>query len=182
MGRICSVIICVCLLVCFVNVEGFSADLRKATFHLSDGDVPTWVNTGTIEVLFNPREYTITKATPWKHHDIQGLDAPEFEFLAGEPFDLAMELLFDTYEEGIDVREYTDRIESLAVIDPELHRPPVVLLSWEDSLTFKCILESFSTRFTLFYEDGIPVRAIMNCVFKEFSLANEQLTHGRRGD
>lgn len=35
-------------------------------------------------VLFNPKEYTITKSTPWKHHDIQGLDSPTLEFTSGE--------------------------------------------------------------------------------------------------
>ena len=53
-----------------------------------------------IDVLFNPKEYTITKATPWKHHDIQGLDAPTLEFTSGEPYRCQFELFFDSYEEA----------------------------------------------------------------------------------
>jgi hypothetical protein len=33
----------------------------------------------------------------------------------------------------------------------------------------------FSLRFTLFMDDGTPVRAVMNTVWKEFSPAEEQL-------
>ena len=50
------------------------------------------------------REYTITKATPWKHHDIQGLDAPTLEFTNGEPYRCQFELFFDRYEEGRSAR------------------------------------------------------------------------------
>src|SRR5262245_40298169 len=128
-----------------------------------------------VEVMFNPKEYTITKATPWKHHDIQGLDAPTLEFTSGEPYRCQFELFFDRYEEGKSVREMTDKIEKLALVNQELHRPPTALLTWGTGLAFKCILESFSLRCTLFLDDGTPVRAIMNSVWKEFSPAEEQL-------
>lgn len=128
-----------------------------------------------IEVMFNPKEYTITKATPWKHHDIQGLDAPTLEFTSGEPYRCQFELFFDRYEEGKSVREITDQIEKLTLVNGELHRPPVALLTWGTGLSFKCILESFSLRFTLFLEDGTPVRAVMNTTWKEFSPPDAQL-------
>jgi nucleoid-associated protein YgaU len=60
-------------------------------------------------------------------------------------------------------------------VHQELHRPPVALLTWGTGLAFKCILESFSLRFTLFLEDGTPVRAVMNTTWKEFSPADVQL-------
>jgi len=124
--------------------------------------------------MLNPREYTITKATPWKNRDVAS-DSPKLEFTSGEPFRLQMELFFDTYEQRTDVREPTDKIEKLALVSQELHRPPTVLVTWGTSLAFKCVLESFSLRFTLFLDDGTPVRAVMNAVFKEFSPAQEQL-------
>ena len=33
-----------------------------------------------IVAMFNPKEYTITKSTPWKHHDVSGYDSPTLEF------------------------------------------------------------------------------------------------------
>jgi hypothetical protein len=37
------------------------------------------------------------------------------------------------------------------------------------------VLESSTVRYTLFADDGTPVRAVMNTVWKEFSPAEEQL-------
>jgi hypothetical protein len=128
-----------------------------------------------IEVMFNPKEYTISKSTPWKHHDIQGYDAPTLEFTSGEPYRCQFELFFDKYEEGQSVRTQTDKIEKLALVHQELHRPPSCLLTWGTGLNFKCVLESYTIRYTLFLEDGTPCRAIMNTVWKEFSPAEEQL-------
>ncbi len=47
------------------------------------------------------------------------------------------------------------------------------VLGW--LLSEASVLESFSLRFTLFLDDGTPVRATMNTVWKEFSPAEEQL-------
>jgi hypothetical protein len=80
---------------------------------------------------------------------------------AGSPPTIAVELIFDQYEEGKCVREHTDKIETLALVHQELHRPPTALLTWGTGLAFKCILESFRTAFALFLDDGTPVRAVM---------------------
>lgn len=143
------------------------AELAKLTITPKPGE--------KITCMFNPKEYVITKSTPWKHHNVQGLDAPMLEFTSGEPYRLQVELFFDGYEEKKSVRKFTDAIEKLALVNPEIHRPPECLVSWGTGLCFKCILESFNLRFTLFLDDGTPVRAVMNCVFKEFSTKEDQL-------
>jgi len=146
------------------------------TFNFVDGDVKAEVNPESIQVLFNPKEYTVTKAVPWKHHDIQGLDSPTLEFTSGEPYRLQMELFFDRYEENKSVKEYTDKIEKLALVHQELHRPPTTLLTWGTGLALKTTIESCDPpRFTRFLDDGTPVSAVMNCVFKDFSPAEDQL-------
>lgn len=134
------------------------------TFELDGVSVAASLLPETVEVLFNPSEYAIDKAAPWKHHDIGGLDAPRLEFTSGEPFRMQVELFFDRYEEGKDVRELTDRFSELGLC----------VLVW-GTKRFKCVLESFSVKFTLFLDNGTPVRAVMNTVWKEFSPADEQL-------
>lgn len=130
---------------------------------------------GFKEVSGLEKEYTITKATPWKHHDVQGLDAPTLEFTSGEQYRMAMDLFFDGYEEGKSTRELTDKIEKPALVDSELHRPPTAILSWGTGLAFKSVLENIQTKYTLFKNDGTPVRAVMDAVWEEFSPAEEQL-------
>jgi hypothetical protein len=126
-----------------------------------------------IEVLFNPKEYIIEKKTPWKEHEIQGLDSPAVEFTLGERKRLSMELFFDTSEDKSDVREYTDKIEELMLVNADEHRPPLLLFSW-GNLKFKCVLEDLVQRFTMFKTDGTPLRAILKVMFKEYSTSASQ--------
>jgi hypothetical protein len=127
-----------------------------------------------IQVLFNPKEYIMEKKTPWKEHDVQGLDSPSVEFTLGERKRLSMELFFDTSDEKEDVRElYTDKIEQLMMVNPDEHRPPLLLFSW-GKLKFKCVLEDLVQRFTMFKSDGTPIRAIVKVLFKEYATSAEQ--------
>jgi hypothetical protein len=86
---------------------------------------------------------------------------------------ISFELFFDRYEEGKSVREHTDKIEKLALVDADIHRPPTCLLTWGTGLSFKCILESFSLRITAFRAepDGtpqavLPLGAVMRTTFQ----------------
>ncbi len=181
-----------------VQKTGSQGDYFPLTFHFADGDVPALIDVASINVLFdppglsnNPKEET-AKATPWKHHDIQGLDAPTLEFTSGEPYRLEMDMFFDRYEEGKSVREWTDKIEKLALVHQELHRPPTTLaaplclITWENK-TYACEVETTETKFTLFQnaetaravgDEGIPVRAVMHIVFSEFSLTDKGKNDG----
>jgi hypothetical protein len=132
-----------------------------------------------IEVLFNPKEYVIEKKTPWSEVNVFGLDSPPVQFTMGERKRLSMELFFDTSEEKTDVREYTGKIENLMLVNAQEHRPPLLRFSW-GSLGFDCVLEDLVQRFTLFKNDGTPLRAILKVVFKEYTTAAAQLSTTRR--
>jgi hypothetical protein len=123
-------------------------------------------NDEKIEVLFNPKEYTLEKTAQWAQHRAPGGEAPEVQFLHGELRRLSMELFFDTTSDGTDVREHTDKMEGLIKIDPSLHRPPRLLFTW-GSFNFECILVSLTQRFTMFYSSGKPCRAILSATFLE---------------
>ncbi|MBN1699187.1 MAG: LysM peptidoglycan-binding domain-containing protein [Spirochaetales bacterium] len=132
-----------------------------------------------IEVLFNPKEYIIEKKTPWREEEIHGLDSPAVQFTMGERKRLSMELFLDTSDEKTDVRQYTDQIEELMYVNADEHRPPLLLFSW-GKLKFKCVLEDLIQRFTMFMNDGTPVRAILKVLFKEYSTAASQIKKNPR--
>jgi len=138
------------------------------------------VDTGEdITVLFNPKEYVIEKKTPWTEMQVFGMDSPPVQFTMGERKRLSMELFFDTSEEKTDVREYTAKLEGLMMVNAQEHRPPVLRFSW-GNLSFDCVLEDLVQRFTLFRDDGTPMRAILKVVFKEYATAAKQLSETRR--
>jgi LysM repeat protein len=125
----------------------------------------------SFNVLFNPEEYTINKDNNFASQAIPGLSGPLLQFVHGNMRTLEMELLFDTYDTDSfskqDVRDLTNRVVNLTAIDPELHAPPILRVSWA-SLQFRCVLARVSQKFILFADDGKPVRARLNVTFNEF--------------
>src|SRR5216117_889129 len=112
------------------------------------------------EVLFNPAEYSLEKGNQFASTPTPGLSNPVLSFVNGDADVLTMELFFDTYtlKGGSDVRDQTTKISRLLEIDPTLHAPPPVRFAW-GPLTFRAIIERLTQRFTMFREDGVPVRA-----------------------
>ena len=126
-----------------------------------------------IRALFNPKEYTVSKSVPWNPHSASGLDAPEMQFTTGQGESLSLELFFDTYEDKSNVRAHTDRLHDLALIDASLHRPPLLIVTW-GKLRFQGVVESINHRFTMFLEDGTPVRATCTLSLREARSAAQQ--------
>jgi hypothetical protein len=119
-----------------------------------------------VEVLFNPERYRIGKRSAWREHGVILSDLPRIEFVGGERRRLDVSLVVDTSVDRRDVRAEISRIEAMAGIDPDLHRPPHLLFSW-GSLQFDCVLEELQTRYVLFEQDGTPLRALCELVFRE---------------
>jgi hypothetical protein len=119
------------------------------------------------EALFNPTDYTIAKTNQIAEAAIPGLEAPILQYVHGNTRTLSMDLYFDTYEEGTDVRDATNNVYDLLLIDPDTHAPPICEVSW-GSFWFRGVVDSVSGKFTLFLADGTPVRATLTVSFKEF--------------
>jgi hypothetical protein len=127
-----------------------------------------------ITCLFNPTEYTFTKTNQWKTETVMGQDVPPSIFLGGGPITLTMALFFDTYESKEDVRKYTNDLLRLTYVDPKLGndknkqgRPPRCQFNWGTTWSFKAVITQVTQRFTLFLENGTPVRATVTVTFQQ---------------
>ena len=128
--------------------------------------------------LFNPDKLVFSKTANWQKQDAANRDCPELQFTNAEPRTLKLDLLFDTFDpeepkmKDKDVRkEYTDKIFHLTTVEKhgDKHRPPVCRLSWGTAkVFFQGVLQQLEQTFTLFTEDGTPVRAKLSCTFKEW--------------
>lgn len=141
--------------------------------------------------LFNPTELSVEKSNQFAEVNIPGLSSSVLQFVRGNSRTVSMDLLFDTYEEKIDVRLLTDRItgwdagsmfsplpdvaKGLMDINSDLHAPPVCLFIW-GAFVFQCIIERASKRFTMFLPEGIPVRATVSVTLKEYRKVETQVT------
>jgi len=135
----------------------------------------------TIQVQFNPTEYTLSKGAQIAEIAIPGIDSPILQFIRGQNEKLTLDLFFDTtipeksgpYER--DVRKKTDLIYRLVKIQPKTHAAPRVRFVWGSGLNFKAIVESVQQKFTLFDPDGIPLRATLSVAFREYKTLEDQL-------
>lgn len=122
------------------------------------------------KVKFNPEEYTINKDNNFAVQPIPGLSGPLVQFVNGNLRTLEMELFCDTWDTDSitkqDVRVQTGKILGLMDIDPDLHAPPLLNVSWA-SLQFRCVLARASQKYILFSDDGKPVRARLTVTFNE---------------
>lgn len=126
-----------------------------------------------VYVLFNPTEYTLDRGNEYSWVKIPGLSQPIAQFITGEVPSLSMDLFFDSYEAGEDVRTYTSPLTSALDVDSDLHAPPICQFVW-GSLIFKGLLEKCTQKFTMFSQEGLPVRATLSVTFKSYKTITEQ--------
>jgi Contractile injection system tube protein len=128
-----------------------------------------------IPCMFNPKEYSFSKRNQWAPGKSKGSNLPPLEFGGGQPTTLQMQLFFDTYAAGKDVRkEYTDAIWKLMMVDQKLKdpktkkaRPPKVRFQWGTAWSFEAVIMSINQKFTLFDVHGTPVRATLDVTFQQ---------------
>jgi len=145
-----------------------SGELVKATIVNLDTDQ-------SVECMFNPSEYAFTKSNNWKMSKTKGANVPKLEFNGGNPTDLKVQLFFDTYESGEDVRrKYTNTIWELAMVNKRKQNPktkksepPKCEFRWGTMWSFKAVVANISQKFTLFLPDGTPVRASLDVTFRQ---------------
>lgn len=139
-------------------------------------------------IFFNPNQYTLQKRVNWKESKARGLDLPQVQFDSGGSRTLSLSLQFDSYENtsNKDVRRFTKQIAKLAEVAEGKDRPPVCTLTWGPTmdayagLPFTGVMESITQKFTMFLEDGTPVRATLDVQFKEVKDPERQLRETRR--
>lgn len=129
----------------------------------------------TVTCEFNPNQYSFSKSNTWAESETRGTNAPTLDFTSGAPAELTLELFFDTYVTGEDVRaKYTNALWKLAMVnkdkkDPKTgkSRPPLCEFRWGKTWSFKAVVTSISQRFNLFLPDGTPARCTVNLTLKQ---------------
>lgn len=136
------------------------------------------IGVSIINVLFNPSEYQLTDGANYSEKKVPGLDGPILQYISGEATELSLNLFLDTYvpktkslisfgpvSSSTDVSIITRKIADATSIDGSLHRPPQVTFKW-GSLNFKGVVTKFNHTYTMFTENGMPVRAKVSLTFK----------------
>ena len=142
-------------------------------------------------VQVNPSSYSLNRLLNYSYHRGQGFSSSEAVYNDSPPVHLEFEFLFDgtgvvpkpstlgdiplvgaiasalSSDEPFVVMNEIKKFDALVYdYSSEIHRPRALLLVW-GSLAFPCVLKSVDYRYTLFKEDGTPLRAVAKCAFCE---------------
>jgi hypothetical protein len=131
----------------------------------------------TVVAQYNPKELQVDKSIPWSkvnqanNANTQGI---HLEFTGAEGRSVTVELLFDGYETNQPIDKQVAALETLASVwrpDSKLEnerRPHRCVATWGSTLPgFRCVIETLSTKYTMFDKDGKPLRATCTVKLKE---------------
>jgi Contractile injection system tube protein len=136
----------------------------------------------TVFAQYRPKELGIDQTVPWTKHISKNQDGNlQLEFSGAEGRTSTLELFFDASEVAGD--SVNDAIETLATLanvreqkahedrkKDEMKRPHHCVLVFGNiykNKPFHCVIESMSTKFTMFSPEGDPIRATVNLKLRE---------------
>lgn len=143
-------------------------NFEKAKLKIEGGD--------TIEVLFNPKEYSIAKTNTWSSEPIRGANVPPAEFGGGNPRQMTLNgLLLDQslLGPGASVRGLCEKLFAMMETPSGSQAgspsavPPFLTFEWGATVSFKAVCESLTVAYKLFQPNGEPIRAEVNMNLKE---------------
>ncbi len=127
-----------------------------------------------VTFMFNPHEYTLTKQNQWTAEKNKGKNIPKLQFSQGGSQTLKLQLFFDTYAEGTDVRDHTKPLWNMVMVNPDKKnaksnksRPPIIEFQW-GKLAFVAVITNISQKFTLFNQNGIPLRTTVDVTLQQY--------------
>lgn len=141
-------------------------DPSSAPFILPKPPVPTLV------CRYNPKTLTIDGGTTWEAEEsASGRGVPNMQFKATKPRTLKVDLLIDLFflpYANVDwelkaLQDWCTPRESLL----GQTSAPYLRFQWGESRYFKCVLDSYTIKHTLFSKSGAPMRAEVNITLKE---------------
>jgi hypothetical protein len=144
---------------------------------------------------YNPKELQVDRSVPWSEepeankensNDASKNKGIHLQFTGAKGRSLTLELLFD----GVDnVKKNVGNLEKLASVrkpsekkKEDLRRPHHCEVVWGATLeSFLCVIESLSTKYTMFTHDGQPLRATCTVKLKEADSLSAKKEEGGKG-
>jgi hypothetical protein len=139
--------------------------------------------------MFNPDTLTVDSDVEYDKSAAAGSVASQMRFSRIKPRQFNFEILLDGTGASGEHREVMIDINIFRKVTGffgDIHRPAYLLLVW-GTFIVKCVLTKMSVKYTLFRENGTPLRATISASFTEYmtkqdlvrfmNLASPDLTH-----
>ena len=143
----------------------------------------------TVKAQYNPSALQVDFAVPWNVNP-QSNKAPQkgiqLEFTGAQGRTMSLELTFDGYEENKSIAPQIADLHKMASVkkagdpDENKRRPYMCVVTWGDTVqNFRCVIESLSTKYTMFSDKGVPLRATCTVKLKEADVLSMAKTDGK---
>ncbi len=131
--------------------------------------------------MLNPDSLKWTRSIEYNEQQAPGTSSPSQKFKSIPSDVLRFEIVIDctgiVNARRIDMATEIKMLEKIVfTFNGQIHRPNFVSLHWGKNMTFKGVLKSFETSYTLFRPDGSPLRARIQL---EFGLYISPVTVGK---
>jgi nucleoid-associated protein YgaU len=133
----------------------------------------------SVPCMFNPHEYSVSKANTFHEEPRNNADTPQGEFFKSGSQTLQLKLVFDTFEQGSDVSLLTNQLWKFMMTKTQTStrqnekiEPPQVAFEW-GVFRFVSYITRMTQKFTLFKNDGTPVRASVDVTFTQYVDVND---------
>jgi predicted Zn-dependent protease len=137
------------------------------------------VDGSSIEVMFNPTDYSIDRGAHYAELAVPGLETPILQFVRGEADTLSLELFLDGSTGRGKVEEKLRDLRALVKVNDELHAPPVCAFDWGGE-RFVGVVTSLKEKYTLFDENGTIQRARVTLSLKSYRTVAVQQREQKR--
>jgi hypothetical protein len=182
--------------------------LEKAKLlYLADGEAtPDANSTYNITFMYNPTEISLSRSMNIEQargaRDRSGANKTSFKH--PNPYSLKISnIILDTYESGISVLPLVDVFKKgVEFLDPQnstsplvnstrssensssrtnpnpQNRPPIYLFIWGNHKYLKCFMKQVTFKFTMFFPNGDPARAILDLSLEQVAIPKDENSNG----
>ena len=122
-------------------------------------------------VKINPSTYTHNHSVSYNNKTAQGKPGATLDFKGIPPETISFDIYFDATgaieNNQVAVKTQLDQFKKVCfTYNGDIHEPNYLIVSW-GTLVFKCKLTSLDLNYTLFKQDGTPLRAKASVKFEE---------------
>ena len=127
-------------------------------------------------VKINPSSYTHNHQVNYNNVTAQGAPGTTLKFKGIPPETISFDIYFDATgaieNNKVAIKTQLDQFKKVCFnYNGDIHEPNYLIVNW-GSLVFKCKLTSLDINYTLFKQDGTPLRAKASVKFEEAIDAN----------
>lgn len=155
---------------------GASLELLKITGY-TDEEFQNALGGKPYSVMINPESIKWQRNIEYNEQQSPDSSSPSQRYKSTPCDQLSFDIVIDcTGVVDSNRTEMAKEIEALEKIiftyNGKIHRPNFVKIQWGKNITFKSVLKSFDTTYTLFKPDGSPLRAKLSLSFGKYVSAS----------